>query len=64
VAISAIQLLLAFMDIAKTSDRDLMWSVIIHMVFVTSGLLLALTDRMSEHPAKDGAKGDGKTNGH
>ena len=60
VAISAIQLLRAFMDIAKTSDRDLMWSVIIHMVFVTSGLLLALTDRMSEHPAKD----DGKTNGH
>jgi len=60
VAISAIQLLRAFMDIAKTSDRDLMWSVIIHMVFVVSGLLLALTDRMSEHPTK----GEGKTNGH
>ena len=60
VAISAIQLLRVFMDIAKTSDRELMWSVIIHMVFVVSGLVLALTDRMSEHPAKDAAK----TNGH
>ncbi len=60
VAISAIQLLRAFMDINKTSDRDLMWYVIIHVVFVSSGLLLALTDRLSEHPAKD----DGKTNGH
>ena len=59
VAISAIQLLRAFMAINKTSDRDLMWYVIIHVVFVVSGLLLALTDRMSEHPAKDGAKGDG-----
>ena len=60
VAISAIQLLRAFMDINKTSDRDLMWYVIIHVVFVSSGLLLALTDRLSEHPTKD----DGKTNGH
>jgi uncharacterized membrane protein YqhA len=36
-----------------------MWYVIIHVVFVSSGLLLALTDRLSEHPAKDAAKGDG-----
>ena len=60
VAISAIQLLRAFMDINKTSDRELMWSVIIHVVFVSSGLLLALTDRLSEHPTKE----DSKTNGH
>ena len=60
VAISAIQLLRVFMDISKASDRDIMWSVIIHVVFVVSGLLLALTDRMSEHPAKDaGPKDDG-----
>ena len=58
VAISAIQLLRAFMAINKTSDRDLMWYVIIHVVFVVSGLLLALTDRLSEHPAKDAPKGD------
>lgn len=45
VAISAIQLLKAFMNTGKTSDRDLMWLVIIHVVFVISGLVMALTDR-------------------
>jgi uncharacterized protein (TIGR00645 family) len=47
VAISAIQLLKAFMNVANTSDRDLMWLVAVHVVFVGSGLLLALTDRVS-----------------
>ncbi|MET3690985.1 putative membrane protein YqhA [Methylobacterium goesingense] len=28
------------------SDRDLAWLVGIHMVFVVSGLLMALTDRL------------------
>jgi len=64
VAISAIQLLRVFMDINKTTDRELMWSVVIHVVFVVSGLVLALTDRMSEHPAKDGAKDTAKGDGH
>ena len=47
VAISAIQLLKAFMDVTNNSDRDLAWYVGIHMVFVVSGLLMALTDRIS-----------------
>jgi uncharacterized protein (TIGR00645 family) len=47
VAISAVQLLTVFMNIADTSDRDLTWYVVIHVVFVVSGLLLALTDRLS-----------------
>ncbi len=47
VAISGIQLLSAFMDISKTSDRDLMWYAIIHVVFVISGVVLALSDRLS-----------------
>ena len=47
VAISGIQLLRAFMDIKNISDRDLAWYVGIHMVFVVSGLFLALTDRWS-----------------
>jgi len=47
VAISGIQLLSNFMNVSKTSDRDLWWYAGIHMVFVVSGLLLALTDRMS-----------------
>ena len=47
VAISAIQLLKQFMDVRTASDRDLMWYVIIHVVFVTSSVLLALSDRLS-----------------
>ncbi len=48
VAISAIQLLKAFMNLRNQSDRELMWLVGIHVVFVASGLLLALTDKISE----------------
>jgi uncharacterized protein (TIGR00645 family) len=48
VAISAIHLLKAFMNVANTSDRELMWFVIIHMVFVVSGVILAVTDRIAE----------------
>ena len=46
VAISAISLLKAFMDVKAMSDRDLAWLVGLHMVFVVSGLLMALTDRV------------------
>ena len=47
VAISAIQLLKSFMNVRNVSDRDLMWLVIIHVVFVSSGILLAWTDKIS-----------------
>ena len=47
VAISAIQLLRAFMDVKNTPDRDLMWYVGVHLVFVVSALLLAVTDRIT-----------------
>jgi uncharacterized protein (TIGR00645 family) len=47
VAISAIQLLRAFMNVKNIPDRDLIWYVVIHAVFVLSGLVLALTDRFS-----------------
>ncbi|MDP3407456.1 TIGR00645 family protein [Bosea sp. (in: a-proteobacteria)] len=47
VAISAIQLLKAFMNVKGTSDRDLMWYVVVHVVFVVSGVLMAWTDRIS-----------------
>ena len=48
VAISAIQVLKAFMNVKNVPDRDLTWYVILHLVFVGSGLVLALTDRISE----------------
>jgi uncharacterized protein (TIGR00645 family) len=47
VAISAIQLLKQFMSINTVSDRDLFWLVIIHVVFVASSVLLALSDRIA-----------------
>ena len=54
VAISGIHLLKIFMDIPKYSDRDVMWMVIIHVVFVGSGVLLALMDKIhGAHEAQD-----------
>ena len=47
VAISAIQLLKVFMAVKTVTDRELMWYVIIHLVFVGSSVLLALSDRIS-----------------
>ena len=49
VAISAIQLLKKFMSVDKVSDRELMWLVIVHVVFVVSSVLLALSDRIASH---------------
>ena len=47
VAISAIHLLEAFMNADNLTDRKLGWLVGIHMAFVTSGVLLALMDRVA-----------------
>jgi uncharacterized protein (TIGR00645 family) len=59
VAISAIQVLKAFMNVGKVSDRELLWLVGIHMMFVVSGLLMALTDKFSVEPkAKPKGKPD------
>ncbi len=52
VAISGIQLLKGFMDVGKLSDRDLTWLVVIHVVFVVTGVLLALTDRLAGQTGK------------
>jgi len=61
VAISAIQVLKAFMNVKNTSDRDLLWLVGIHMVFVVSGLIMALTDKFSSSHAPEEPK---KAEGH
>ena len=44
VAISGIHLLTVFMNIDRTSDEEIKWLVIIHIVFIFSGLFLALMD--------------------
>ena len=46
VAISGIQLLRNFMDLADISDRELAWSTGIHLAFVVSAMMLAITDRL------------------
>jgi uncharacterized protein (TIGR00645 family) len=46
VAISAIELLKAFMNVDNLNDRHLAWMVGIHLVFVVSGLLYAVMDRI------------------
>jgi uncharacterized protein (TIGR00645 family) len=56
VAISAIQLLKQFMSIKDVSEREIFWLVIIHVVFVTSSVLLALSDRIAS-----GSAGHGKS---
>jgi len=44
VAISGINLLEAFMNVENLDDRNIKWQLYIHLVFVISGVLLALMD--------------------
>ena len=58
VAISAIQLLKQFMEINKklatpSGERELMWYVVVHIVFVVSSVLLALSDRIAGDHGSD-----------
>ena len=56
VAISGIQLLKQFMNIASVSKEDLMWLVIVHLTFVVSGVILAVTDLITVKAHKMGGK--------
>lgn len=47
VAISGIHLLKVFMDIGNTPEKHVMWMVVIHCVFIVSGVMLALMDRIA-----------------
>lgn len=48
VAISAVHMLRAFMNVSNLTDREITWYVVIHLSLVLSGLLLALTDRFAD----------------
>jgi uncharacterized protein (TIGR00645 family) len=54
VAISAIHVLEDFMNAANLPNRDLAWRAGLHLLFVVSGLMLALMDRVSRDPAGEG----------
>jgi len=46
VAISAVQLLKAYMEINTVANDKLLWLVVIHLTFVVSALLLTVMDRL------------------
>ncbi len=52
IAISGIHLLKVFMRIDKVDEVQVKWMVIIHLVFIASGLLLALMDFVSVNTKK------------
>ena len=49
VAISGIHLLKVFMDISKYDNDQIRWMVVIHLVFIISGVLLAAMDWIASH---------------
>jgi uncharacterized protein (TIGR00645 family) len=53
IAISVIHLLKAFMSLGTTDKGELQWQLIIHGVFITTGLLLALMDWLGDHAAEN-----------
>jgi uncharacterized protein (TIGR00645 family) len=56
VAISAVQLLRQFMSLGTVTperEKELFWLVVIHIVFVVSSVLLALSDRIAGHGSSD-----------
>jgi uncharacterized protein (TIGR00645 family) len=55
VAISAIKLLEAFMDLHHVGDRELLFLVGIHLTFVLSTLAFAVSERLAGHHAPAGA---------
>ena len=58
VAISGIKLLEGFMNIDHETDRELYWLAGIHLTFVVSTLVLAISDRISHHthPTDSGSR--------
>src|SRR5277367_602470 len=59
VAISAIKLLEAFMNIDHETDRELYWLVGIHLTFVVSTIVLALAERFGPHTHPSDADSEG-----
>lgn len=53
IALSGINLLAAFLEISTTNKNDLAWMVGIHLTFVVTGLLFALSERAMGHQEND-----------
>jgi uncharacterized protein (TIGR00645 family) len=52
IALSGIILLASFLEISSTNKDDLGWMIGIHLVFVVTGLLFALSERAMIHHHK------------
>ena len=52
VIISAVELLIAYLESSEYSNEQLAWKVIIHLTFVVSGVLFAVTDWISRSSRK------------
>ena len=48
-AIAAIQLLEVFMDLPNVKDRDILWYVVVMLTFALAGLIMAVTDYITDH---------------
>jgi uncharacterized protein (TIGR00645 family) len=59
VAITAIELLEAFIDADETTDRDLFFAIGIHVTFVFSTLALAVAEKLSGHETPSGTPPQG-----
>ncbi|MFL9903600.1 YqhA family protein [Paraburkholderia fungorum] len=55
VAISAIEVLKAFMKLGSVSNRELVWGIGAHMTFVVSAVLLAFMDLLMARARKHSA---------
>ena len=52
IGISSIHLLKSFIEAQRLPDKMLLWQVVIHMTFVISAFMLALTDRKISTPVR------------
>lgn len=55
ITISAVRLLQSFMEPSKSTDQQMFWQVIIHLVFLLSALMLAYLDKLSTHTGEETA---------
>lgn len=50
VAISSIHLLQVFLNTGSYTSEDILWKVVIHVVFIASALFLGVLDRITDKP--------------
>lgn len=56
VAISAVELLIAFVELDEWSDRALTWKIAIHLTLAVGGLLFAATDWIAARAKREEAR--------